>query len=53
MSKLARGGWLEFWIGLIVFSLFFAYMGNIVHEHHKVEIQDKALGLDYTKKDVE
>lgn len=35
------GGWIEFWIGLIVFTLFFSWFGNVIYQHEQVRKQDE------------
>jgi len=34
------GGWIEFWVGLIVFTLFFCWFGNVIYKHEQVKQQD-------------
>lgn len=40
MESYVQGGWVEFWVALVVFTFFFVYMGNIAYQHEQVRIND-------------
>ena len=35
------GGWIEFWVGLIIFFLFSSWFGYVVYQHEQVREQDE------------
>ena len=43
------GGWTEFWVGLIVFTLFFGWFGNLIYQHKQVEKQEAEYRLKLDK----